>query len=594
MQFSPAPSAQKLTENLQQATMLWLEALQELSKMDHKGPMAEQRILQQVAEAFTQYQFALSENKSTDLMQLQWDWWSQSLSLWQQQIADFMRLPLEEKENLNLNEKDRRFRHELWHEHWFFDSVRKQYLLNAKMARELVSKPDESLDPHTAHQVEFYTRQWIDAMSPSNYPWSNPEVMKQALESDGESLVSGMKNLLSDLRKGMISMTKTDAFTLGENIATTPGSVVFENRLLQLIQYAPTTEKVHQIPVLITPAWINKYYILDLQQKNSLVRWLVDQGFTVFVVSWVNPDSSYKDTKFEDYLRDGIYTALQEVLKITGEKQSHMVGYCLGGTLQACLLAWLHQKNQQHKVASATYLTTLLDFTHAGDLKVFIDETQISLMEERMAEKGCLEGRELATTFNMLRPTDLIWSFVVQNYLLGHEPMPFDLLYWNSDVTAMPAAMHSYYLRNMYLHNKLIEPGALTLAGEKIDLRKIKTPTYMLSTREDHIAPWDATYEAVNHFSGATDFVLASSGHIAGVINPPSKQKYSYFTNNRLEKTPEAWKAKATEHAGSWWPHWGEWLAKRSGAKLAARKVGTSSHPIIEAAPGRYASKRRS
>ena len=386
-------------------------------------------------------------------------------------------------------------------------------------------------------------------------------------------------------------MTDLDAFELGKNVAVTPGKVIFQTELMQLIQYAPTTEQVYQRPLLVIPPWINKYYILDLQPKNSFIRYALDQGFTVFVISWVNPDADHANKTFEDYMVEGPLAALDAIAQATGERDANVVGYCLGGTLLAAMLAYLAEK-QDRRIKAATFLASLTDFEDPGELGVFIDEEQLAAMDESMARRGYLEGREMATTFNMLRANDLIWSFVINNYLMGKEPFPFDLLYWNSDSTRMPYAMHSFYLRRFYQENRLIEPGGISLCGVPIDLRKIRLPVYMLSTREDHIAPWASTYAATRLYRGKTTFVLAGSGHIAGIINPPSVEKYGYWTNEALPADPADWLEGAAQHAGSWWPHWRDWSAAHAGKKIAARHPGDGALTPIEDAPGSYVRAR--
>lgn len=433
---------------------------------------------------------------------------------------------------------DRRFKHEDWQENEVFDFIKQSYLLSARWIQNVV-KDVEGLDDRTAQKVDFYTRQFVDAMAPSNFLMTNPEVLRRTVETGGENLVRGLNNLLADLERGkgnlQIRMTDFEAFKVGENIATTPGAVVFQNDLMQLLQFTPTTDTVLKRPLLITPPWINKYYILDLRAKNSFIRWAVSQGHTVYVISWVNPDENLAEKSFEDYMLDGPIAALDAIEKATGEREINAIGYCIGGTLTACTLAYLAAKKDT-RIKSATFLTTMVDFAEAGELSVFIDEEQIKAMEEKMEKRGFHEGHEMAVTFNMLRANDLIWSFVVNNYLLGQEPFPFDLLYWNSDSTRMPARMHSFYLRQMYQQNNLIEPGGIELAGVKIDLRKLDIPVYLLSTREDHIAPWKSTYRATQVYNGPTRFVLAASGHIAGVVNPPEAGKYSHWVNTELPR----------------------------------------------------------
>ena len=428
-------------------------------------------------------------------------------------------------------------------------------------------------------------------MAPSNFVLTNPEVLRTTIESGGENLVNGLKHMLEDLERGkgrlMIKMTDMEAFEVGRNIAVTPGKVIFQNDLHQLIQYDPTTPEVKRRPLLVIPPWINKYYILDLRPTNSFVRWAVSQGHTVFVVSWVNPDEHLAQKRFDDYMIEGPLAALDAIELATGESEANVIGYCLGGTLLAATLAYMAAKGDK-RFTSATFFASMVDFNEAGELAVFIDEEQLASLEERMRKHGYLEGSEMATTFNMLRANDLIWSFVVNNYLLGKEPFPFDLLYWNSDSTRMPATMHSFYLRTMYQENKLVEAGGITLDGVPIDLRKIRTPSFILSTREDHIAPWKSTYTATQLYKGPVKFVLAASGHIAGVVNPPDQRKYGHCDNAKLPKKPEDWLASATFHDGSWWPTWEKWVARHGGGMVPARKPGDGRLEPIEDAPGSY------
>ncbi|MDH3660640.1 MAG: class I poly(R)-hydroxyalkanoic acid synthase [Alphaproteobacteria bacterium] len=485
---------------------------------------------------------------------------------------------------------DRRFRDPAWDDDAVFSIIKQSYLLTSRWLTEVTSEV-EDLDDKTRQKLNFYTRQFVDAMAPSNFVATNPEVLRATLESGGDNLLRGLNHLLHDLEQGKgklaIRMTDQDAFDVGENIATTPGKIVFQNELLQLIQYTPTTEKVCKRPLLIVPPWINKFYILDLQPKNSFIKYAVDQGLTVFVISWINPDEAHAKLTFEDYMLEGPLAALGAIEQATGETEVNAIGYCLGGTLLAATLAYMAAK-QDKRIKAATFFTALTDFENPGDLGVFIDEEQLASMDQLMAEKGYLDGREMATTFNMLRANDLIWSFVINNYLLGKEPFPFDLLYWNSDSTRMPCAMHSFYLREFYQKNMLVKPGGVTLDGVPIDLRKVRIPVYMLSTREDHIAPWESTYAATQIFRGKTTFALAGSGHIAGVINPAGSKKYGYWLNDKLPADPKDWLETATHHEGSWWPDWTAWISKKSGAKVKARTPGAGKLEAIEDAPGSF------
>ena len=526
------------------------------------------------------------------MMQAQMSLWQDHMSLWQHTAERMMGQqsdPVIEPER-----GDRRFKHDDWSENQVFDFIKQSYLLTARWIQSTATGV-EGLDESTAKKVEFYTRQFVDAMAPSNFVMTNPEVLKATVESKGENLVRGLNNLLGDLERGKgklrISMTDLDAFELGRNVAVTPGKVVFQNELMQLLQYEPTTETVFKRPLLIIPPWINKFYILDLQPKNSFIKWVTDQGFTVFVVSWVNPDAKLAHKSFEDYMLECPLAALDAIEQATGERDITAIGYCLGGTLLAATLAYMAETGDD-RIKAATFFVTLVDFTEAGELGVFIDDEQIASLEERMDRDGFLDGEAMATSFNMLRANDLIWSFVINNYLLGKDPIPFDLLYWNSDTTRMPAAMHSFYLRKMYHENLLSKPGGISLAGVPIDLRKVATPAYLLSTRDDHIAPWKSTYAATQLYGGPVRFTLAASGHIAGVINAPAAKKYGHWKNDEIAPTPDAWLAGATEHAGSWWPDWKRWNAKHSGKKIAARVPGDGKLTPIEDAPGSYVKVR--
>ena len=490
---------------------------------------------------------------------------------------------------------DRRFKDAAWTDNAAFEFIKQSYLLTSQYIRKSVAET-EDLDDRTARKVEFFTGQWIDAMAPTNFAATNPEVLRATVESKGENLVSGLDNLLTDLERGKgklaIRMTDDTKFEIGENVAASKGAVVFENDLIQLIQYAPLTETAYKTPLLIVPPWINKFYILDLRDSNSFIRWAVSKGHTVFVVSWVNPDTRLADKTFEDYLAEGPLAAMDAIERATGERRVNMIGYCLGGTLTACAMAHLANSGRADRIRSATYFTTLVDFENAGDLCVFIDEEQLKSLEQRMARRGYLEGKEMANTFNMLRANDLIWSFVINNYLLGKDPFPFDLLYWNSDSTRMPAAMHLFYLRNMYQKNLLVEPGALDLLGTPIDLGAVETPTFILSTRDDHIAPWKATYSGTQLYGGPVKFCLSGSGHIAGVVNPEGSEKYGYWTNPKNPADPDKWFAGAKRHDGSWWPEWQRWMSRKAGPKVPARQPGDGGLDVIEPAPGRYVKVR--
>ena len=530
-----------------------------------------------------------------------WDY----MSLWQVSMA---RLAGASPEPVAAPVKgDNRFRDEDWQNHFLFDYIKQSYLITARHMHDAVANT-EGLSDESRKKVNFFTRQYIDAMSPSNFALTNPQVLRETAHSGGQNLLKGLNNLLGDIERGSgdlhISMTDANAFKVGVNVATTPGKVVFQNDLMQLIQYEPMTKEVLKRPLLIIPPWINKFYILDLREKNSFIRWAVSQGHTVFVISWVNPDERYAGKGFEDYMTEGPLAALDAIEQATGEKEVNVIGYCLGGTLLGATLAYMAAKKDKRavgkttggvKAASATFFVSLLDFSIPGELGVFIDEAQVTALEQRMNERGYLEGSEMASTFNLLRANDLVWSFVIHNYLLGKEPFPFDLLYWNSDSTRMPAAMHSFYLRKMYMENRLKDPGGVTLCGVPIDLRKIKVPAYFVSTAEDHIAPWKSTYKGAHILAQAGDstrFVLGGSGHIAGIVNPPPAKKYGYWTHDAMPESPDDWLAQAEQHEGSWWTDWHDWVSSLAAKKVAARSPGGGGLDVIEDAPGSYVSQR--
>jgi polyhydroxyalkanoate synthase len=490
--------------------------------------------------------------------------------------------------------KDKRFADPEWSQNQFFDFLKQAYLLTANWADQLVTNA-EGIDPHTRQKAAFYVKQIANAVAPSNFVLTNPELLRETLASNAENLVRGMHMLGEDILAGKgnlrIRQSDSSAFEVGRNLALTPGKVVFQNDLMQLIQYEATTKEVLKLPLLIVPPWINKYYILDLTPEKSFIKWCVDQGVTVFVISWVNPDAGLAAKSFEQYMREGPLAALDVIAEITGEKKIHAIGYCVGGTLLAIALAWLTAK-KKNRVVSATFFTAQVDFTYAGDLLVFVDEKRIEQLEAHMKEQGYLEASRMADAFNLLRSNDLIWPYVVNNYLRGKKPFPFDILFWNSDATRMPAANHSFYLRNCYLTNKLTK-GEMEIAGEQIDLRKIKVPVYNLATREDHIAPAKSVLFGSGYFGGPVKFVLAGSGHIAGVVNPPAKPKYQYWTGTTPDGTDlDRWLAKAEEHPGSWWPDWFAWLKGHNGKTVPARTVGGAKRPPIEDAPGSYVKMR--
>lgn len=528
------------------------------------------------------------------LLQAQMELWQQYMKLWQVTAQRMMGQkvdPLAEPAK-----GDKRFNDPAWKDEVVFDYLKQSYLLTARWLQGTV-KEVEGVDDKTAKKVDFYTRQFIDAMSPSNFAMTNPQVVKATVESKGENLLKGLQNLLTDLERGKgrlaIRQTDMDAFKVGGNVATTPGKVVYQNDVMQLIQYAPSTEEVYETPLLIVPPWINKFYILDLKPENSFIKWATEQGYTVFVVSWVNPDERLSKLVFEDYMKQGPLAALGAIEQATGQRKVSAIGYCIGGTLMAATLAYMAARGDD-RIAACTFFTAQVDFTEPGELGVFIDEDQLAGIEGMMSKKGYLEGSEMATTFNMLRANDLIWSFVVNNYLMGKDPFPFDLLYWNADATRMPSALHSYYLRNMYQKNLLSQPGGLVIDNVPIDLRKIAIPVYIQAGKEDHIAPSRSVYKATQLYTGPVRFMLAGSGHIAGVVNPPRNKKYQHWLNE-TEKNPPTlaeWQAGAKEFPGSWWHDWDKWLSAKSGPKVPARVPGAGALPAIEDAPGSYVKVR--
>nr|WP_310522228.1 class I poly(R)-hydroxyalkanoic acid synthase [Polymorphobacter sp.] len=522
------------------------------------------------------------------LYDLQTRYMTDAMALWQSFLTPGTKSPVADV-------KDKRFAGEAWREAPAFDFLRQSYLLASNYVME-GSAGIEGLDEREKARAGFLVKQFVDAMSPSNFALTNPEVLKKTVESGGSNLLKGLEHLLDDLKAGRMKMTDEEAFEVGRNVAITPGKVVFENRLFQLIQYTPTTDKVHEIPLLIFPPWINKFYILDLTAEKSFIRWAVEQGLTVFVVSWKNADASLADVTLDHYVGEGQLTALDTVLAICGTKSAHTIGYCVAGTTLAATLAVLAARGEAEKVASATFFTAQVDMSECGDLSVFIDETTMETLAKLTADKPFLDGRNMAMTFNMLRSNDLIWSYVVNNYMMGKDYFPFDLLYWNSDATNVPALWHRSYLEDIYRDNLLVKSGGITVLGVPIDLGMVATPAYIQGGKEDHIAPAQSAYKLTSHFTGDKRFVLAGSGHIAGVVNPPLANKYQYWTSDVLPERFVDFVAAAKETKGSWWPDWMAWLTPRSGAMVALRVPGkgkaAGKFKAIEDAPGRYVKER--
>ena len=585
---NPAEMAKTYAEVAQRASRIITQFMEKKAKEGVEAPSDEMG----VARAFMDLSARLMANPyklAQAQMNMMWDYFS----LWQGSMMKMMGMP--GAAPVAAPQKgDKRFKDEDWEQHFLFDFVKQSYLIAARHIHDTVAGT-EGLDDSTQQKVNFFTRQYIDALSPSNFALTNPEVFRETVKSHGQNLIKGLNNLLNDMTDDgqlRIRMTDTSAFEMGKNVATTPGKVVYQNELFQLIQYNPGTTEQYKKPFLIVPPWINKYYILDLRDKNSLVKWATDQGHTTFIISWVNPDEKMSEVSFEDYMLKGTLEAITQVCEQTGEDSVNLAAYCIGGTLTMSTLAYMAAKKDK-RANSATFFTTMLDFSEPGELSVFLDEGTIEGLEKKMEKRGFLEGSEMAGTFNMLRANDLIWSFVVNNYLLGKSPFPFDLLYWNSDSTRMPAAMHSFYLRNMYMANLLREPGGITLGGVAIDVRKIKTPAYFISTVEDHIAPWKSTYLGAKLFSGPVKFVLGGSGHIAGIVNPPAANKYGYWLNEQLPETADDFLAGATQQPGSWWTDWHAWAtALDGGKKVPARKPGDNGVKVLDDAPGSFAKFR--
>jgi polyhydroxyalkanoate synthase len=567
-----------------QTQQLLTEFFQRIAERDNSAPLDPLNI----SGAFLALAKAMGEDRQT-VMTGQVQLWKDWMGLWETTARRM--LGGEAAAVIEPASGDRRFRDSEWQRNEVFDFIKQSYLLTANSVQQTVANL-HGIPDNERKRIEFYTKQFADAFAPTNFPLTNPEVMRATLNSNGENLVKGLDNLLADIErgKGELSIRQSaDGFVLGQNIATAPGKVVFRNELIELLQFDPVTEKVHERPLLIFPPWINKYYILDLRPENSFIRWLAAQGYTVFVVSWANPDPSLAEKSFDDYMQDGIFAALDAVKDATGVADPNCVGYCIGGTLLAATLAYMAAKNDS-RVHSATFWAAQTDFSDAGDLSVFVDEAQLEALQGQMkAAGGVLPGSKMAGAFNMLRANDLIWSFVINNYMLGKQPMPFDLLYWNSDTTRMPEKLHLSYLRQCYRDNALAL-GKMMLGGVTLDLSKVKVPVYLQSAREDHIAPAKSVFKGAHLFGGPVRFIIAGSGHIAGVINPPAAKKYQYWTNDAKAKASdiEDWRAGATEHPGSWWTDWDKWLAKLSGKKIAARKPGDGKLKVLGDAPGTY------
>jgi polyhydroxyalkanoate synthase len=593
--FDPKSVEAYMVKDPQALTMNFARALENLGRAASEwlGPRERGEITDSTADPMvdlvktlsTVVEYWISDPKRT--LEAQTMLFSSYIGIWMRTLSQFSGQPLEPEPETS--PKDKRFADEDWAKNPFFAFLRQAYLVTSTWAEKLVADA-EGLDDHTRHKAAFYVRQIAAAISPANFALTNPEVYRETVATHGANLVEGMRMLAEDIAAGggelRLRQTDSSKFAVGRNLALTPGKVIAQNQLCEILQYEPSTETVLMRPLLICPPWINKFYILDLTPQKSFIKWCVDQGHTVFVISWVNPDERHATKDWEAYIREGVDFALATIEKATGERSVNAVGYCVGGTLLAATLA-LHAQEEDRRIASATFLTTQVDFTHAGDLKVFVDEEQLAVIEKHMDQLGYLEGSRMATAFNMLRASELIWPYVVGNYLKGQDPMPFDLLYWNSDSTRMAAANHAYYLRNCYLSNNLSK-GEMKLAGKVISLKDVEIPIYNLATREDHIAPAKSVFVGSSLFGGPVDFVLAGSGHIAGVVNPPERQKYQYWTGSAPKGEYEGWLAGAEEAKGSWWPNWHAWIEAKDSNRVAARKPGGDALNAIADAPGTY------
>jgi polyhydroxyalkanoate synthase len=519
---------------------------------------------------------------------IQNDYYRRQLELWASYVRPQPGTP--PPSSVEADALDRRFRAPEWRDHSYFSYLARSYLLSAQWLRDTVTAA--TVDSRTRRKLDFFTRQFVDAMSPANFPWSNPEAIRLAAATEGESVAQGMRNLAADLAKGMISMTDETAFEVGRNLAVTPGAVIFQNDFMQLIQYRASTQTVFERPLVMVPPCINKYYILDLQPESSLVRYAVERGHTVFMVSWRNMPEEMGRATWDDYLEHGVMKALSVAAEACGTRQVNAVGYCVGGTLLGAALAVLRARNDE-SIASLTLLASMLDFGDTGELSVFVDEAYVREREREFARGGVLPGRQLAITFASLRANELIWHYVVNNYLKGRTPEPFDLLYWNGDSANLPGAMYAYYIRNMYLENSLTVPGKLTMCGVPVDLGRVDMPSYVLASREDHIVPWPTAYASARLLGGRIEFVLSASGHVAGVINPASKNRRNYWLNPAGPADADQWLAAAVSHPGSWWPHWAEWLGGFGGVRVAAReRLGGAGYGEIEPAPGSYVKEK--
>ncbi|WP_425667017.1 class I poly(R)-hydroxyalkanoic acid synthase [Vibrio tubiashii] len=569
---------------LQETNQKWWEDL-ELSRAAANSPL--NKAMQEVNFEDTTKLFESAANQPAALLKIQADWWQQQLQIWQN-----VALTANTEEIVKAEKGDKRFAHEEWQKDIFFNFIKQSYLLFSKTYLETIESI-EGLDEKSKERISFFSRQAINAMSPSNYIATNPELLKLTLEQNGENLLAGLEQLKEDVESSAdilkIRMTNNNAFRIGEDIANTQGDVVFQNELFELIQYRPMTEKVNATPLLIVPPFINKYYILDLREKNSMVRWLLEQGHAVFMMSWRNPGKEQRNVEFGDYVTDGVAKAVSAIEDITGQDQINAAGYCIGGTVLASTIAYYAAKRMKKRIKSASFFTTLLDFSQPGEVGAYINDTIINAIEAQNAVKGYMDGRSLSVTFSLLRENSLYWNYYVDNYLKGNSPVDFDLLYWNSDSTNVAADTHNFMLRELYLNNKLVEDKGVKIGGVWIDLNKIKVPSYFISTKEDHIALWQGTYRGALNVGGNKTFVLGESGHIAGIVNHPAKGKYGFWTNDSLDDNADEWLANADHTEGSWWTHWDQWLLGfNPDEQVEPFKVGSEQFPVLGPAPGNY------
>lgn len=570
---------------LQETNQKWWDDL-ELSRAAANTPL--NKAMQEVNFEDNAKLFENAANQPAALLKLQAEWWQQQLQIWQNVVL----AGNTEQELISAEKGDKRFSHQEWKNDLFYNFIKQSYLLFSKTYLDTIESI-EGLDEKSKERISFFSRQAINALSPSNYIATNPELLKLTLEQNGQNLLIGLEQLKQDVESSAdilkIRMTNNNAFRIGEDVANTPGDVVYRNELFELIQYRPLTETVNATPLLIVPPFVNKYYILDLREKNSMVRWLLQQGHCVFMISWRNPGEAQREVEFGDYVTEGVAKAVSAIEDITGQEQVNAAGYCIGGTVLASTIAYYAAKRMKKRIKSATFFTTLLDFSQPGEVGAYINDTIINAIELQNNAKGYMDGRSLSVTFSLLRENSLYWNYYVDNYLKGQSPVDFDLLYWNSDSTNVAAATHNFMLRELYLNNKLVQDKGVKIGGVWIDLNKIKVPSYFVSTKEDHIALWQGTYRGALNVGGNKTFVLGESGHIAGIINHPDKGKYGYWVNDSLDDNADEWLANAAHNEGSWWTHWNQWLLGFSPEeKVEPCSVGNEQFPSLEAAPGGY------